>query len=387
MVGKELGLRKFVAPEFVFGVGARMLAGRYARNLGARRVLLVSDPLVRAAGWTDDVAGVLAEAGVEVEPFDDVSPNPRDHEVMAGAARFQEASCNAVVVVGGGSPMDCAKGIGIVAANGGDILDFEGVDRIGAPCPPLICVPTTAGTAADISQFCIVNDTARRVKIAIISKAVVPDVALVDPQTTTTMDRELTAATGMDALCHAFEALASNASSPITDVHALEAAALVFAHLRGALADPAGVEHRTGMMLGSLQAGLAFSNASLGAVHAMAHALGGRLDLPHGLCNAILLPHVVRFNSTCASAAYARMGRRLGLSTAGAPPDEIVDALIDALVSLQRDVGANTPLGSLGVSPSDVPVLAAFAIQDACIVTNPVEPSRADIEGLFARAL
>lgn len=192
--------------------------------------------------------------------------------------------------------IDCAKGIGVASTNRKHMLEFKGVDHVPIPGPPFIAIPSTAGTSADVSQFAIINDTDRRCKFAIISKSVVPDVALIDPTTTTTMDPYLTACTGMDALVHAIEAFVSTAHSPLFDIHALEAIRLVCKHLPFAIRNPQDAEARGGMMLASLEAGLAFSNASLGAVHAMAHSLGGYLDLPHGECNVLLLDHVVAFN-------------------------------------------------------------------------------------------
>ncbi len=204
--------RKFVAPEFIFGLNARCRVGQYARNFGARHVLLVTDAGVAAAGWLNDVRTALEAAGLTSEVFQDITANPRDSEVRAGTELFCSRGCDVIVAVGGGSVIDCAKGIGIMATNGSDILAYEGIDKIEVPTPPLICIPTTAGTSADVSQFCVINDLARRVKIAIISKAVVPDVALVDPQTTLTMDPYLTACTGIDAMVHAIEAFVSTAS-------------------------------------------------------------------------------------------------------------------------------------------------------------------------------
>jgi alcohol dehydrogenase class IV len=276
-----LELRKFVAPEFVFGLDARRLVGRYAQNVGARKVLLVTDrELYTGTPWVEEAVATLVAADVPCVVFDRVSPNPRSAEVMAGAACYARERCNAVVAVGGGSVMDCAKGIGIVCSNGGSVLDFEGVDRIARPMPPLICIPTTSGTASEVSQFSIILDETRRTKIAIVSKAAVPDVGLVDPATTTTMDPYLTACTGMDALTHAVEAFVSNASSPITDLHALEAIRLIHEALPAVIAEPGDMLWRGRMMLGSLEAGLAFSNAILGAVHAMVvHAQDGLCDL------------------------------------------------------------------------------------------------------------
>ena len=205
-------MRKFVAPEFIFGVGARKRVAYYARNMMARRVFLVSDPGVIAAGWMQDVRDELTEAGIDSVLFKDVSPNPRDYEVMAGAALFARERCDVIVAVGGGSAIDCAKAIGIVHANGCDVREMEGADQVEMPGPPLICIPTTAGTAADISQFCIIVNSPDRYKMAIVSKTVVPDVALVDPECTLTMDPYLTACTGVDALTHAIEAFVSTAS-------------------------------------------------------------------------------------------------------------------------------------------------------------------------------
>ena len=275
-----LKLRKFVAPEFLFGPGALDLVSQYARNFGANKVLVVTDSGVISAGWAGKVMEALESAGIPGVIFSDVTPNPRSEEVMAGVEFYRDQECDVIVAVGGGSPMDCAKGIGIVNTNRKSILEFEGIDNVGKPGPPLICIPTTAGTSADVSQFAIINNLPKRVKMAIISKTVVPDVALIDPATTVTMDLYLTACTGLDALVHAIEAFVSSANSPVTDLHALEAIRIIPSTLLDVIAHPDDVELRAKMMLGSLEAGLAFSNASLGAVHAMAHSLGGVLDLP-----------------------------------------------------------------------------------------------------------
>ena len=378
-------LRKFVAPEMVLGEGALSLIGQYAANFGARRVLLVTDPGVRAAGWAGPVENALKEEGISHVVFDAITPNPKDHEVMAGAGVYLSEKCDVIVVVGGGSPTDCAKGIGIVATNDRHILEFEGMDEVVVPGPPLVCIPTTAGSSADVSQFAIITDTARQVKIAIISKTLVPDVALIDPETTVTMSPELTAATGMDALVHAVEAYASNASSPLTDLNGLEAIRLVTSHLPGAVQEPRSSLARRGMMLGSLLAGLAFSNASLGLVHSMAHALGGRMDLPHGDCNAILLEHVIRFNFTAAAERYRAVGRAMGLDMEGSPADG--ELLSQALVRFRRRVGIHQTLGRLGVTTADIPDMARKAFHDPCLATNPVQPTVREIEVIYEQAL
>jgi alcohol dehydrogenase class IV len=381
-----LELRKFVAPEFVYGVGALTQVGRYAGNFGAQKALVVTDPGLAGTVWLKKALDSLDAENVPWVVFQDVTPNPKDHEVAAGVRRYRENGCDIILAIGGGSPMDCAKGIGIAHANDMDVLDFEGVDEVPTPGPPLICIPTTAGTSADISQFAIVNDTARQVKIAIISKTVVPDVALIDPETTTTMPAELTAATGLDALVHAIEAYVSNASSPITDLNALAAIPLLAGNLVPVIENPRHMASRNNMMLGSLLAGLAFSNASLGLVHAMAHSLGGLLGLPHGMCNALLLDHVIDFNYLFAAERYDRVGLAMGVDMSG-NTEKRKDALLQAIVALRERAGIRTSIGALGVTRADIHQLAVNAFDDPCLATNPGKASVQDIEELYEKAL
>lgn len=380
-------MRKFVAPEFIFGVGARRRVGFYARNMMARRVLVVSDDGVIHAGWLKDVETDLREAGIDFVVFKGLSPNPKDHEVMAGAALYAREHCDVIVALGGGSVIDCAKAIGVVHTNGCSVLRFEGVDQIEAPGPPLICIPTTAGTSADISQFCIIVNSAERYKMAIISKTVVPDVALVDPETTLSMDPYLTACTGMDTLTHAIEAYVSTACSPIVDVHALSAIRLVSGNLEQAVLAPAELPARENMMLASLQAGLAFSNASLGAVHAMAHSAGGFLDLPHGECNALLLEHVVRFNMTAAPERYRQVAEAMGIDTRGMDAKTVTVRVTEALANLRRRVGIADGLAARGVRVADLPELAMHAVKDACVFTNPRNVNASDAQAIYGEAL
>lgn len=382
-----LELRKFVAPEFILGPDAMLLLGRYLTNFGARKILLVTDPGVIAEGWTDKVSDILNEEGIDSAIFSAVSANPRDTEVMHGHELYLEERCDIIVAIGGGSPMDCAKGIGIVSTNKNHILECEGIDNVSIPGPPLICIPTTAGTSADVSQFAIINASEQKRKIAIVSKTVVPDVALIDPLTTTTMPPYLTACTGMDALVHAIEAYVSTANSPILDLHALEAIRLVGINLPKLLEDPTNIEARHNMTLASLGAGLAFSNASLGAVHAMAHSLGGFLDLPHGECNAILLEHVVEYNFPEASDRYLNISKALGLSTEGIASRDAKKQVVDKIRHLKESVGIKKTLKERGASLSDIPLLAQKALQDPCMVTNPRVPNQRDIEVIYEEAL
>lgn len=383
----QFSLRKFVAPEFVFGVGARFLAGQYARNFGARKVLIVTDPGVTAVGWTDDIKQSLDAYDVPYTIFDKVTPNPRTHEIMLGAEQYRREKCDVIVAVGGGSPIDCAKGIGIVCSNSRDILAFEGIDQVDMPMPPLICIPTTGGTSADVSQFAIILNQEQRVKFAIISKAVIPDAALVDPETLTTMDPYLTACTGIDALAHGIEAFVSNAHSPFTDMHALEAIRLIAGNIEASVNSPHDLFLREKIMQGSLEAGLAFSNASLGAVHAMAHSLGGYLDLPHGECNAILLPHVFAYNYKVSADRYRLVGKAMGLDMRGMTTKTQKQVVFAEFERLRQAVKIDRTLGDVGVQRTDIPALADKAIKDACMATNPRPPTQRDIEVVYEEAL
>ncbi len=385
---KELlfNLRKFLAPEIVYGEGALNLAGRHACNLGANRVLLVSDPGVEKYGWTSKVEESLREANLSSIKFTSITANPKDHEVMAGAKIYVEEACDMIIAVGGGSPMDCAKGIGVIATNSGFINNFEGIDEITNPAPPLIFIPTTAGTSADISQFAIITDSSREVKIAIISKMVIPDIALVDPSTTATMPPALTAATGMDVLCHAFEAFVSTASSPLTDMAALSSAKLVLENLIGAYKEPENMEYRGYMMMASLMAGLAFSNASLGLVHAMAHSLGGALGLAHGDCNALLLEEVVNYNFDAAPEKYTALALNMGFDVIAEDQSKNGPLIAKQIAKLRKQIGLTQCLADMGVTPEDLPRLADFAFNDPCLATNPKQPDPLEIQELYTKA-
>ena len=376
-------LRKFLMPEIVYGNGALHLAGRHAGKVGATRVLVVADGGVINAGWCARVESSLREANIAYTRFSDVSENPKDHEVMAGAAVYRRENCDLILAVGGGSPMDCAKGIGIVAGNNRHVLDFEGVHQVPNPGPPLIFIPTTAGSSADVSQFAIISDARRQVKIAIISKMVIPDIALVDPMTTLTMPPALTAATGMDALCHAFEAFVSSAASALTDMAALRSVALISKNLIGACHTPDDIVYRDNMMMASLMAGMAFSNASLGLVHAMAHSLGGAKNLPHGECNALLLERVVNFNFSSAPDKYAQLAQAMGIDTRGLSAAVIARALSEKITWLQQQVGITFGLKEMGVQWEDLPGFARHASMDPCLATNPRIATPAQIETIF----
>ncbi|MCW3785382.1 alcohol dehydrogenase-like regulatory protein ErcA [Plebeiibacterium sediminum] len=383
----QLNPRKFVAPEYIYGVDSRLMAGVFCKKLGGRKILLVTDQILEQSLWFTEVVGELEKHSIDYIVFSSISPNPRDYEVMNGKTVYDENKCNMILALGGGSVMDCAKGIGIVSSNSGHILDYKGVDMINIPIPPLICIPTTGGTAADVSQFAIINNTVEKYKFAIISKAVVPDVALIDPFILTSMDPFLTACTGMDALSHSFEAFVSNANSPFTDLYALESIRLINENLQNCIINPNDIQSRGKIMLASLYAGLAFSNASLGCVHSLAHSLGGYLDLPHGECNAILLPHVVDFNFDAANDRYLKIAEIFNISKSGKTTNEVKKQLIDYLLQFKRQLGIQTSLKDKGVRTDYITPIAAKAINDPCNATNPRPPVKMDLEAICKEAL
>ncbi|MFC7754010.1 iron-containing alcohol dehydrogenase [Tsukamurella soli] len=388
MIGREVARTvKFHAPEIVFGLGALEEAAHAVSRLGAIRPMLVTDPGLTEAGWVAELVRHLRDGGLTPVVFDAVTPNPKDHEIAAGFDRYAETGCDVLVAIGGGSVMDAAKGIAVLAANGGAILDYRGVDKITRPIPPLVMVPSTSGTGADVSQFCIVTDTRRHTKVTIIGRALVPDVTVIDPRLLTTMPDWLNAATGLDALTHGVEAFVSLAHNPLTDNHALRAVGMVTHTLAGTMRRPAELSERVIMAQASLEAGLAFTNAILGAAHAMSHQVGGLTDQPHGVINGILLPHVVRFNATADPTPYVAIAASIGLEEQHAPPAEAAAAVADRIAELGRVVGVPRRLAELGVREEDLSTLADNALTDACMATNPRPATHAQMVELFRAAL
>ncbi|MDQ1181785.1 alcohol dehydrogenase class IV [Rhodococcus sp. SORGH_AS303] len=378
---------KFHAPEIVFGVGSTGEVAHAVARLGGVRPFLVTDVGLLEAGWVAAIEKELREHGMAPVVWADPTPNPKDHEIAAGHVVYRDRGCDVLVAIGGGSVMDAAKGVAILASNGGRILDYEGVDTVESPIPPVVMVPSTAGTGADVSQFCIVTDTDRGTKITILGRALVPDITIIDPRLLTTMPEWLSAATGLDALTHGIEAFVSLAHNPLTDHHALRAVTLVIETLAHTIADPDGLPARTVMAQASLEGGLAFTNAILGAAHAMSHQVGGLLDLPHGVINGILLPHVIRFNAGADGRPYVPVAASLGLPEARGSAAEAAFAVADRVETLARAVGVPRTLGNIGVTDADVERLAEFSLRDACMATNPRPATQSDIAALFRKAL
>ncbi|MGN6871011.1 MAG: iron-containing alcohol dehydrogenase [Solirubrobacteraceae bacterium] len=377
---------KFVIPEVIFGVGTLSEVGGAVRRVGGRRPMLVSDPGVLAAGWVERATPYLTDVGVDWHLWHDLTPNPKDVEVQAAFESYVESGCDALLAIGGGSCIDLAKAVAIVSGNGGHILDYEGIDRATSLIPPMVMVPTTGGSGSDVSQFCVVTDTKRHLKATIGGRALVPEISLTDPELLTTMSAQLTAYTGIDALSHAIESAVSEACDFLSKGLALDAIRGIVEHLPAAVEDPLDLTAREGMARASLQAGMAFTNALLGATHAIAHQIGGALDLPHGLLNAILLPHVMRFNAETHADRYVDVAAALGIGTDELDASSAAERAIERVEALSRALEIPSGLHDIGVDPADFDTFARHALGDAYIATNPRPVSENDVRRICIAA-
>jgi alcohol dehydrogenase len=378
----------FIPTVTLMGVGAYKEIGKQIRTLGGRKPFICTDKGIVDSGILAQVVEVIRR-DCEVEPvvYDKTKPNPTDNNVHEGLEDYKANGCDLIVSLGGGSAHDCGKGIGIVATNGGNIRDYEGVDQSRQAMPPFIAVNTTAGTASEMTRFCIITDTSRKVKMAIVDWRVTPNVAIDDPLLMVGMPPALTAATGMDALTHAVEAYVSTIATPVTDACALKAIELVAANLRAAVANGQDMEARDKMCYAQYLAGMAFNNASLGHVHAMAHQLGGFYDLPHGVCNAILLPHVERFNMIAKMDRFANIATAMGENIDGLSVRAAAEKALEAIQTLSADIGIPAGLGELGVKEKDLKTMAENAQKDACGLTNPRCPNLDDVIQIYKNAI
>ena len=376
----------FIPAVNIMGNGCLDEAMAAIRNYGFRKALIVTDAGLAKAGVATLIAEKLALQDVQSVIFDGAKPNPSIANVEAGLKVLKEHACDFVVSLGGGSPHDCAKGIALCATNGGHIRDYEGVDQSAKPQLPLVSINTTAGTASEMTRFCIITDEERHVKMAIVDRNVTPLLSVNDPELMVAMPKGLTAATGMDALTHAIEAYVSTAATPITDACAIKAMELISQNLRQAVRDGKDLVARENMAYAQFLAGMAFNNASLGFVHAMAHQLGGYYDLPHGVCNAVLLPHVQTFNANVCAQRLTDVAHALGADVRGLSPEEGAQAAIAAIRTLAKDVEIPAGLRDLGAKLDDIPVLATNALKDACGFTNPRKADQGQIEEIFRNA-
>ncbi|EHY1011793.1 TPA: L-threonine dehydrogenase [Vibrio vulnificus] len=377
----------FIPTVNLMGAGCLKDAADSIKAQGFTKGLIVTDKILNQIGVVKQVQDLLSERHIEAVVFDGTQPNPTISNVNAGLALLKQNECDFVISLGGGSPHDCAKGIALVAANGGEIADYEGVDKSAKPMLPLIAINTTAGTASEMTRFCIITDEERHIKMAIVDKHTTPLISVNDPELMLAKPASLTAATGMDALTHAVEAYVSIAATPITDAVAIKAIELIQAHLRTAVAHGDDIEAREQMAYAQFMAGMAFNNASLGYVHAMAHQLGGFYDLPHGVCNAILLPHVQRYNAQVCPERLRDVAKAMGVNVEGMSAEQGAEAAIDAIVALAKDVGIPAGIRELGAKLEDIPTLADNALKDACGFTNPKQATHEEISAIFEAAM
>lgn len=380
-------ISKFVTPEIIFGKNSIEQAGEACLRLGAKKVLIVSDYGVANAGWLEKVVSICKESNLSVATFIDVTINPKDREVVNGCRAYKENECDAIIGLGGGSALDAAKAIAILSSNDGKISDYEGVDKIEKPLPPMVMIMTTAGSGSEVSQFSVIVDSKRQKKMSIISKTLVPDIAIIDPFTLVTKDSSLTASTGLDVLTHAIEAYVSTAATPLTDVQAKNALSLVAKYLRPSVASRTNEDAKEGMAMASLQAGLAFSNAILGAAHAISHAIGGKHPASHGEINSVLLPYVMDFNFIAAPKRFTEIAEFMGIDIRGLSQREAGNRAIDFVRELSSDIGAPKRLREVGITEDMIDWTSQLALEDACMITNPRDVSLENVKNLLRNAL
>jgi len=380
----------------VFYMPPMSLMGKDAiKNLGPelqarelKHALVVTDKGLVDLNLVDSLTNELKKFDIDFDIFDGVQPNPTEQNIEDGLALLKEKGCDFVISFGGGSSHDCAKGIALVATNGGHIRDYsKGVHVSKKPQLPLVTVNTTAGTASEMTVFAIVTDTTGETKYPVVDKNILPIIAVNDSELMVAMPKFLTAATGMDALTHAVEAYVSTIATPVTDASAIKAIELIAQNLETAVKDGQDRDARDAMQYAEYLAGMAFSNASLGYVHSMAHQLGGVYDLAHGLCNAILLPEVSRFNATTKTARFADIAKAMGVDTTDLSDVDAAEAGIQAIEALSAKVGTAQKLQDLGVKEGKLEFMAQNALNDACSLTNPRKASLEEIVTIFKKVM
>ena len=367
--GNEMDIRKFSLPEIIFGHGSMDYTGSYALQLGAKKVFLVSDPGLERSGWVDKLISVLEASALKWVYYSNVSSNPRDYEVHIGADLYKAEGADVVIGLGGGSPLDMAKGVATVASNGGIIQDYEGANLIIRPLPPMIFLPSTAGSGSDISQFAIITDVARKVKMSLISRSLTPNVSIIDPDMLSTASDDLVVTSAVDALSHAVESYVSLIAHTLTETQALKAMHLILHNLKPALKtrDPLAMEN---LSMAAVCAGMSFSNASLGACHAIAHSLGGFFDTTHGMVHPVLLPAVMSYNLPACEAKMATigeivLGRRLSSS------EQTARGGIERLKEIFLELNAPVHFREIVDDQTAFPQICEMATKDACLLTNP----------------
>ena len=369
------------------GAGAIQEIANEAKARAFKKAFVCSDPDLIKFGVTGKVTDVLDHSGLAYEIYSDIKANPTIENVQHGVQAFKDAEADYIIAIGGGSSMDTAKAIGIIIANPEfeDVRSLEGVAPTKNPCVPIIAVPTTAGTAAEVTINYVITDAAKNRKMVCVDPHDIPVVAFIDPEMMSSMPKGLTAATGMDALTHAIEGYITAGAWELSDMFHLKAIEIIARSLRGAVDNTP--EGREGMALGQYVAGMGFSNVGLGIVHSMAHPLGALYDTPHGIANAIILPTVMEYNAEATGEKYRDIAKAMGVEgTENMSQEEYRKAAVDAVKQLSKDVGIPTDLKDI-VKKEDIPFLAQSAYDDACRPGNPKETSVEDITKLYESLL
>jgi alcohol dehydrogenase class IV len=355
------------------------------KDFGFKKALVVTDKFLVQSGVSEKVQEVLKDAGVTSVTYDDVMPNPTCKVVNDGLVVLKEEKCDFIISIGGGSPQDTAKAVGILATNGGDIKSYEGVNLSKNKSLPIVAVNTTAGTSSEVTINYVITDEDRKVKMVMVDKNSIATVTVNDPELMVNKPAALTAATGMDALTHAIETIVTPGAYPVTDATALNAVKIIFDYLPKAVKNGHDIEAREQMVYAVFLAGVAFSNAGLGNVHAMAHQLGGIYNLPHGVCNAMLLPYVEEENAKFVPEKFVSIAKVLDYNVEGKSAEECAHFVVDKIKELSKEVGIPETLGELGVTNIDFYLLADNAAKDICAPGNPVEFSKEKVIELFKK--
>ncbi|SEA36055.1 iron-containing alcohol dehydrogenase [Paenibacillus sp. 276b] len=377
----------YVPPVNLMGRGCLHEAGKMIENMGIRKALVVTDRRLISSGVAEQVLSILRKSGLDYVVYDEVQPNPTCQNVHDGLQVFQDHGCDAIISIGGGSPQDAAKGIGIVATNGGHIRDYEGLHQSKHKSVLLVAINTTAGTSSEVTMNYVITDEERKVKMVMVDRNSLVDLSVNDPELMLSKPASLTAATGMDALTHAVEAMVTPGGFTVTSATAAAAVELIFEYLPRAVRDGSDLEAREHMTYACFLGGIAFNNAGLGYVHAMAHQLGGVYDLPHGVCNAMLLPYVEELNAKHVPGKFRHIAKAIGMDVKGKRDEECSEYVIEAIRQLSKEVGIPEKLSELGVKDPDVELLADNAMKDACAPGNPYQPSRDEVMELFRKII
>ena len=369
----------------LMGAGCLNDLGATVNDLGFKKAFVVTDNFLMSNGVANKVLNVLEGAGIAYEVYSEVVPNPTCKNVHDGLERLKGTDCDFLVSIGGGSPQDTAKAIGILATNGGHIKEYEGVNLSKNKSLPIVAVNTTAGTSSEVTINYVVTDEERHVKMVMVDKNSLATVTVNDPELMVEKPASLTAATGMDALTHAIETIVTPGAYPVSDATALAAVKIIFDYLPRAVENGHDIEAREQMVYAVFLGGIAFSNAGLGNVHAMAHQLGGIYNLPHGVCNAMLLPYVEEENAKYVPEKFVSIANVLGYDVESKSAQECAAFVVDSMKELAKKVGIPATLGELGVNDVDFDLLAENAMKDICAPGNPVEFTKEQIIELYKK--